>query len=273
MIDTSSLNLAADGVVIKPNFLGYSLLEELNLELDAYFSQSATSGQFGVSQLDFSLKRIISPTRISTINILELALDVFFMVIPKNKQKDYLICEIQINSERKNPYKLKFHTDKCKGEIRAQIYLRGGKKNSGGFLYMRQTHLVDLDVEHFIDSSIAERFENKIVECFGLPGDLIAFDASGFHGKDSCISERRTIMFTFYPRISGYKETIDINSSQISRSVRDNLLFFVPDLDAKAKPDWPDNFKSQPSTISKSIKFRVKMVLWACFANFKARFS
>ena len=271
LLNSNSLSIASDGVLIKKYFVDPRLLTDLNSEIDTFFAKPSISMPFGVTTLDFSVSRLISPTRISSTNILELALSVFFMVIPKEQQQNYLISEIQINSEKNNPRPLDFHTDSCKGEIRAQIYLRGGGKNSGGFLYMRQTHLMDLNVDHYLDSSMVESFKDQVVDCSGLPGDLIAFDAAGFHGKHVCMSERRTISFTFYPRRNGCTDTIDINTSRISRMVLDNIELFTPDLESEAASGWPKNFRNQPSSISQAIIFRVKLLSWSSYLKFKAK--
>jgi len=266
-----SLNLASDGACIKRNFVEPHIITDLNSELDTYFSDPTVSTSFGVTPLDFSVRRLISPTRLSSVNVLELALSVFFTVIPKEQQKDYLICEIQVNSEKSNPYPLNFHTDSCKKEIRAQIYLRGGEKYSGGFLYMCKTHLLDLGVKHHLESSLVEKFRETIVDYSGKPGDLVAFDAAGFHGKHVCLSERRTIMFTFYPRSSGPKETLDMNTGCISQIVLENIELFVPNLESGLFRGWPKNFRNQPSSIQQSINFRLKLMAWSLFTKFKAR--
>ena len=266
-----SMCIASDGVLFESNFIGQKLLTDLNSELDAFFAASPISMPFGVTTLDFSVSRLISPTRITSTNLLELALSVFFLVIPKEQQRSYLICDVQINSERDNPHPLNFHTDSCKGEIRAQIYLGGGGKNSGGFLYMRDTHLMDLNVDHYLDDSMVERFRDKVVDCSGLPGDLIAFDAAGFHGKHICMSERRSILFTFYPRGKGCPGTIDVNTRCLSRTVLDNIEAFTPDALSEAPSYWPKNFKSQPSSIGRAVIFRGKFLVWSFLIKFKTK--
>ena len=266
-----SASIASDGFVIESNFIGQNLLTDLNAELDVFFAASPISMPFGVTTLNFSVSRLISPTRITSTNLLELALRVFFLVIPKEQQRNYLICEVQINSERDNPRQLNFHTDSCKGEIRAQIYLRGGGQKSGGFLYMRGTHLMDLNVDHYLDDSMVERFRDKVVDCSGVPGDLIAFDAAGFHGKHICMSERRSILFKFYPRGKGCPGTIDINTGCLSRTVLDNIEAFTPDLLSEAPSSWPKNFKSQPSSIVRALIFRGKMLVWSVLIKVKTK--
>lgn len=268
-----TLNLLSDGILVKKHFVNSRLLTDLNSELDSFFAKPSISTPFGVTTLDFSVKRLISPTRIYSTNILELALSIFFMLIPKEEHQNYLICEIQINSEKNNPHPLAFHTDNCKGEIRAQIYLSGGGKNSGGFLYMRGTHLISLPIDHFLDNTTAEKFKEKIIDCSGLPGDLIAFDAAGFHGKHVCTLERRTILFTFYPRKNGPKETIDINTSCISKTVFDNLELFTPDLGSESPSGWPKNFKNQPQSIGQAISFKLKSLIWSSYTKLKVKLT
>ena len=63
----------------------------------------------------------------------------------------------------------------------------------------------------------------------GNLGDLIMFDSLGFHGKDVCVNEPRTIMFEFQEKNSDYgKASLKINNQNLTPKVVDNLSLFLP---------------------------------------------
>ena len=49
--------------------------------------------------------------------------------------------------------------------IRAQIYLKGGDKNSGTFQYMQNTHKLDHNVEHHLDNDEIKKLNHNIFDC------------------------------------------------------------------------------------------------------------
>jgi hypothetical protein len=113
--------------------------------------------------------------------------------------------------------------------MRAQIYLMGGAENSGGFLYMLGTHNIQHTVQHKLNTPEIESLKRVICDCSGNSGDLILFDAFGFHAKHSCQNERRTVMFEFQSRGSTYtKSSLLIDNRKLSEKVLKNIALFLP---------------------------------------------
>ena len=83
-----------------------------------------------------------------------------------------------------------WHTDSRKGMIRAQIYIKGGGKDSGAFQYMQNTHSIDHQVDHKLNNKEILELKDNIYNCYGESGDLLLFDTYGFHAKNKCIDER-----------------------------------------------------------------------------------
>ncbi len=96
---------------------------EINKELDQLFSDN----QIGSIKIDHSVKRLMSPTRLNAINVLELALDVFSAEF--NGSKNYVINGISVFQELSNPVKLPWHSDSRRGEIKALMLITGGQEN------------------------------------------------------------------------------------------------------------------------------------------------
>ena len=159
---------------------------------------------------------------------MELIIDVFNLVVDDDKKKNYIVSSIMIFTEKKNPSPLKFHTDLWKGMYRAQIYLKGGDKNSGGFRYIKKSHNINHGESYELSDTELEKYRKDIVNLTGTEGDLIMFDSSGYHGKYPTLNERRTILFQFSPIDSDYPKTqIDFNGSLISNKVLSNLNIFM----------------------------------------------
>ena len=189
--------LLHEGALKIPEFLDYTSVLEINKELDSYFSDN----QFGSIVIDHSVKRLISPTRLNTINVLELALDVFSAVF--DGSKDYVINGISVFQEQNNPVRLPWHSDQRKGEIKALIYLTGGQESSGGFQYIKYSQLSEHNGKHHIDQEFISKNFERVTDLSGLPGDLVIFDAYGVHSKTgaqifvehcSSISYRATLL-------------------------------------------------------------------------------
>jgi hypothetical protein len=114
--------------------------------------------------------------------------------------------------------------------IRAQIYLKGGRNNSGGFMYMRGTQDQDY-VTHKLDPNQIVAMKELIVDCSAAPGSLVIFDSNGFHAKHACLEERRTVMFEFQPKDSkNVKSSILINNRMLTDNVIQNINLFKPGL-------------------------------------------
>ena len=217
-----------DGVSIVKAFLDSLKIQQLNVELDSLFATPVINQNHrGSIWRNTILKEISSPSTIHSLNLLELALDVFDVVVPAGRKSKMILTNVEIFSEQSNPTPVFWHTDQRRGMIRAQVYLKGGTNQSGAFLYMRGTHRLEHLVEHRLHSDEIEQLKGAIVDCSGQPGDLISFDAFGFHSKTLCVQERRTIMFEFQDVDSPYlKSSIDLNSAKISERVKDNFDLF-----------------------------------------------
>ena len=224
--------LNEEGYSVIKNYLQEDTVKKINQELDGMFNQILFNGfNKGSIILDQTYPReaITTPCiNIKSINLMELIIDVFNLVIDDDKKQNYIVSSIMIYTEKKNPSPLKFHTDLRKGMYRAQIYLKGGDKDSGGFRYIKNTHNFNHGVFHELNDTELEKYRKDIVDLTGTAGDLIVFDPFGFHGKYPCLNERRSILFEFQPIASDYPKTqIDFNGSLISNKVLSNINIFM----------------------------------------------
>ena len=235
-IDTSISNnpkLVENGIQIEKFFINESDLSEINKELDKYFSKplfNSIIGSIWKGNEFFPGRKILKTfsnvSRLRSINILEMVVDVANLFTNKN---DSVLTNIEIFSEKRNKEPLFWHTDNRRGMIRAQIYLKGGDNNSGAFKYMQNTHKILHKVHHKLDNEEISKLEKNIFSCEGTPGDLLIFDSYGFHSKSECISERRTLMMEFQPKnLNAPRSSIDLNNLNISKKVLDNIDLFLP---------------------------------------------
>ena len=227
---SSIKDLTNEGGVRCSNLISNENLSSINSELDEIFSvpviNQTRSGSIWHSS---NYKRVANPTRIQAINILELSIKVMKLVIPLENQLSTILTNLDIFSEKNNSQFLPWHTDGRKGMTRAQIYLSGGGAISGGFLYIAKSHLLNHGVTHYLCKDKLEGFNDSVLDLSGLPGDLVAFDPYGFHAKNPCIEERRTIMFEFQDKDSEYiKSSLDICSTKFTEDVVKNISLFLP---------------------------------------------
>lgn len=223
-----------DGFKITKNFLKSNDIEKLNFEIDQLDKNILFNGYSkGVvinSKVKYTHKVIYSPIiNISSINLLEISIDVFKNIF-NDEKSDYILTNLEIFIEKKNNKELNLHTDNRRGMVRAQIYLKGGQNNSGGFKYIKGTNLYDKVVEHNLSEEQIKNFKNEIIDLSGNEGDLISFDPWGYHGKNICIDERRTIMFEFQKKSTNYlKSSVVFNNLNITPKVLENIELFLPD--------------------------------------------
>jgi len=224
------LKVASDGVQLITEFLNDETLTSLNSELDELFRETAINKNITASaRLSRNLKEITQPIAIESINVLELAVDIKNIIKNQGLGKNLILTNVEVFSEVNNDKFLPFHTDQRKGMYRAQIYLKGGKENSGGFAYIAGTHDIEHSVKHHLSKEEVIICEPYIFDMGGNPGDLIIFDSFGFHGKDICTDERRTIMFEYQERDSDYvKSSLKIDNRKITSKIIDNLSLFMP---------------------------------------------
>ena len=220
--------LEIDGLLRVDGFLDAHTLQRLNLELDRLFSVPLVNQHHkGAIWHSRILREISSPSSISSLNFLELAVDVFHAAIPPSRQSRMILTNFAIFSERSNRRSLPWHTDQRRGMIRAQIYVRGGTHESGAFLYMRGTQRIDHRVEHLLAPDEIDRMNDTVVDCSGQAGDLIAFDSFGFHAKTECVQERRIIAFEFQDVDSpDIKSSLDLNNAKVTDKVIEHWNIF-----------------------------------------------
>ena len=228
-------NLRDEGVVFLPRFFDSNSLLQINKELDSIFKNNIVynSNYSGCIYISKAHKEVAHPIKtINSINLLELSISVFKVIRASNPSfhlERYILTNIEIFSESKNHKELFWHTDQRRGMLRAQIYLRGGGKTSGGFKYMRQTHAVDHGVDHKLTNPEIQSLNHLIIDMSGSPGDLVIFDSFGFHAKHLCFEERRTIMFEFQDFESNHKKSsLLIDNKKFTDLVLSNLKLFKP---------------------------------------------
>lgn len=240
-------NKKFNGIYLSKNFLDKEVLNKINEEIDQLIDKPVCNSNIRGSIIDNSvLKQISIPSlSIESSNILEIACLVFDELKNLVEVDDYIVTNIQIFSEKNNNKPLNWHTDNRQGMYRAQIYLKGGNENSGGFLYMKGTNNINHEVKHALSNQEIVRMNSLVVDCSGNEGDLIIFDSYGFHGKYPCPMERRTIMFEFQHKHSDYiKSSVIIDNKKLSKKVIDNLQLFSPGNKKNYKGHGLDNFNN-----------------------------
>ncbi len=225
--------LVENGVQIERSFIKKSDLFEINKELDTYFNKPLFNSNIGSIWIGneffpgkIILKALPNISKLKSINILEVVVDVANLFSNRN---DLVLTNLEIYSEERYNERLFWHTDGRRGMRRAQIYLKGGDANSGAFEYMQNTHKILHKVIHELDNDEVNKLKKNIFICNGTPGDLVIFDSYGFHSKNKCISERRTLMMEFQPKnLNAPRSSIDLNNLNISKKVLDNIDLFLP---------------------------------------------
>ena len=285
-VDISKINknvsknpkLLENGIELIKSFLPKEKMLELNHELESYFNQplfNSNLGSIWIGDEFFPGKRIfkILPniSRIKSINILELVIDIANLT--PNKE-NIILTDINIFSEKRNKEPLFWHTDGRKGMMRAQIYIKGGGKDSGAFQYIQNTHSIDHQVDHKLNNKEILELKNNIYNCYGESGDLLLFNTYGFHAKNKCIDERINLMIEFQPKdLVAVRSSIDLNNLNLTKKVLENLDLFIPSEEMK-KSCYNSNhgldvkYKNYPTYfISRSIKLIFKKIVINFFIN------
>ena len=126
---------------------------------------------------------------------------------------------------------------------RAQIYLKGGGNNSGGFRYIKKSNINNHSISHELSDRDFQKYKSDVVDLTGSEGDLVIFDPYGFHGKYPCLNERRTIAFEFQSKENNYeKSQIDFNGSLITEKVLSNIRIFIHNY--KKNDHYLDDYKN-----------------------------
>ena len=230
--------LQKNGIQLIKSFISKKKIEILISEINEYLNEPIFNSIHGSVWQGSQympggklLKLIPNVSRIRSINILEIAVDVANLL---PNRKEIKLTNIEIESEKNNNDVLDWHTDRRRGMIRAQIYLKGGDKNSGTFQYMQNTHNLDHDVEHHLDSGEIKKLNHNIFDCVGDTGDLMIFDTWGFHAKKKCVDERIMLRLEFQPNhLMGTRASIDINNLNLTKKVMENFDIFTPNQETK----------------------------------------
>ena len=228
--EPSQLEFSRDGVQIFEAFLDNNTLKLLNSELDDLLSRVSFNKNIAASaRLAPHKSELTQPISLSSINLLELSIDIYKILKSKDVGGNLILTSVEVFSELNYGKYLPFHTDKRRGMLRAQIYLKGGNKSSGGFKYIAGTHKINHTVFGHLSRTEVKECEQFIYDLSGNAGDLILFDPYGFHGKDICVDERRTIFLEFQKKDSpAAKASLKIDNLKLTPKVIDNLSLFLP---------------------------------------------
>lgn len=217
-----------DGYLVEADFISVRDLDLLNRELDDILSHESHGGSSGYVRAGRNVRTIPNPAlSVHSVNLIELAVRAWDLSIQGGVSlpQDYILTNVQIYSEKDNPLPLFWHTDLRKGMIRAQVYLRGGKRDSGAFKFIQRSHMEFFppDLHRLTDTEMADRLQHERVFDEG-PGALVVFDSYGIHGKEICVAERRTVSFEYQQRGSTYpKSTVHLDTSLITDKVLDHV--------------------------------------------------
>lgn len=220
--------LYQSGILIERNFLNQNILKSLQLEVLDLFNSPVLNGKTrGSIWENDNYKRIVSPiSSIESINLLELLIDIFNRYLNEHNKKNFILTDLQIYEEKNNGYPLYWHTD-GRDIIRGQIVLCGGGEKSGGFMYMKNTHK-NIHEGHQIPRQILEKNKSDIIDCNANPGDLIIFNAMGFHNKKKCLEKRIVIHFevqSIDTPVNYRKSYIDFSNRIINKKILDNFHY------------------------------------------------
>ena len=249
-----------NGIQIIKSFISKEKLDILISEINEYFNEPMFNSIHGSIWKGSQyvpgkklLKFIPNVSRIRSVNILEIAVDVANLI---PNRKEIKLTNIEIESEKNNDDVLAWHTDKRRGMIRAQIYLKGGDKNSGTFQYVQNTHNLDHNVEHHLNNDEIKKLNHNIFDCVGEPGDLMIFDTWGFHAKKKCVDERILLRFEFQPNhLKATRASIDINNLNLTKKVMDNFDIFAPNQETKN-----ECYKSNHGTDLKNTNYPISFI-------------
>ena len=232
--------LQKNGIQLIKSFIDKEKLEILISEITPYFDEPLFNSIHGSIWQGSRylpggklLKIFPNISRIQSVNILEMAVEVANLL---PERKEIKLTSIEIECEKNNNDTLAWHTDRRRGMIRAQIYLKGGGENSGTFQYMQNTHNLDHSVKHHLNNDEVKRLSHNIFDCVGNPGDLMIINTWGFHGKKRCTDERIMLRFEFQPKhLIASRVSIDINNLNLTKKVIDNFDIFIPEHETKDK--------------------------------------
>ncbi len=220
----TAMDFLSDGYLVSSEFISSDRIELLNEELDGVYAQRSHKGSCGYVRMSHNLRSVPAPAmNIESINLIELAVRAWDLCVQGGvpEAEDFILTNVQLYSEQGNPTPLFWHTDMRSGMIRAQMYIKGGRRDSGAFKYIRGSHLEEFppNSHRFTDQEMADRIGQERVFDEG-PGTLIAFDSYGIHSKDMCMDERRTISFEYQQKNSTYpKSTVDLDTSLLTDDV------------------------------------------------------
>jgi len=218
------VSFLSDGYLVSSELVPPNQIDLLDEELNRVFRHQSHDGSRGYVRMGHNLRSVHSPAIcIKSINLIDLAVRAWDLCVEGGvpEAQDFILTNVQIFSEHGNPTPLFWHTDMRRGMIRAQMYVKGGTRNSGAFKYIQSSHLEDFppNSHRFTDQEMANRINRERVFDEG-PGALIAFDSYGIHSKVVCLAERRTVMFEYQQRHSTFpKSTVDLDTSLLTDDV------------------------------------------------------
>ena len=251
-----------DGVLVIEKFINDADLKNLNAELDEVFSQISINGS---SYCNMAHQRgaleCSTPALLMSVNIFEVIIDIIEqlkIVSTKFTTGDFVLNTLEIQSHKNVPG-APWHTD-VRGNLRAVIYLEGGKENSGMFSYMKGTfkeeYLVGrkqtqkaepgkgVGCHYWLSPEEINEFGDKILKCSGPEGSLILFDDAGFHDKTTCLEERRALWLAFTPRKNqDVIPRILLSSHNLTDKVMKNIHLFS-NLELNPENAGPHTFKT-----------------------------
>lgn len=223
------MGLGDEGVLQLEKWLSDTALGLINNEIDEAI-ESGPNSALGAIRTARHVRSLRTPLlTIRSRNLLEVALEILSVIGGEGLDiQNLILTDVSIHIETNNRQRLFWHTDHRKGMLRAQIYLRGGRTDSGAFEYILGSHRHDLTnhPHKLTDREIAD-FKGRMKRMDGGEGSLVVFDSYGFHAKSACTEERRTIMFEFQPSDSEFpKSPLVFDNGILSDKVIANISAF-----------------------------------------------
>lgn len=229
-----TLTYVENGISFIENFISHADILKLRAEAMHLFSATQLLGPGFCVRLSKTLCELPNPAaKIQSINLLETAIDIQEVLIA-NGLIGYKLAHVALYHEKENSKPLHWHSDVRNGNlIRAQICIEGGQKNSGAFMYMKDSHKLDITMDNWEPSKewLAVNRQNEVT-CDRPNGTLVIFNTLGYHAKAPCNELRVSLMFDFLTQdyldshFNDCASEISLTSSRLSAKVLANIDLF-----------------------------------------------
>lgn len=220
-----------NGIIILNNWFSPEQLNELNQELDYYFSEISLNGSIRSQYYDKYTKIFDHTHLLKSLNFEEKMVEIaekWNELFPTFSSEHYILTRASIKEESGAPDSILWHRDKPFGTLRNIFYLKGGEKESGQFRFMPGTHVGADEIEFAMTKEEFQQRSSNILDCEAPAGSVLFFDANGFHSNYPRIQPRRSIILTWSKTSLKESESrIMLSSNNLTPKVIRNIHLFA----------------------------------------------